>query len=243
MPRGPQILTPQQQRLLEEARAAHLAHDAVERTARAEYDTLMAQRTAPQRAALARAVATAISHGVPKSRVNVEALGTTTPNAYQRWLDLAQAYADPALPAAYAPVDSAPELPEAPAPSPSDYPVPASLRAHEFAEFLAFAGDPRERRLRVTWPGYPSSAPDAPTTLEGIAVYDPSAPTKWRAEFDPQDKQTQFGVETGAFTFEVEQRRGAVSLRQALASYIEAADLPPYEAPGLDVDEDDDDGF
>ena len=250
MPRGPQILSPQQQRMLEDARAAYLAFEVAERQAKLEYEALLAQRTHPQRVALARAVSTAVLSGVPKSRINTEALGTSSPNAWQRWADLAAAFTEQGqampTPLPHTPLPpmqhALPERVIETAPGVSDWPLPVALQSHEHARRLSFMGDPRERRLRVVWPGYESTAPDAPSTLEGIVVYDPATATKWRAEHDPQDKPTPYGTETGAFTYEAETRRGVVPLREALNAFTAAAELPPYEAPGLDVDEDDE-GF
>jgi hypothetical protein len=232
--------------MLEEARAAFLAYEKAERAAKVEFEALMATRTQQQRIALARAVATAVNNGVPKARVNQEALGVTTPNAWVRWADLAAAFTQQGVPMPSAqgvtplpPMEHALPIrvPET-IPSATDWPLPATLQAHEHAGVLSFIGDPRDRHLRVVWPAYPSTTPDAPATLEGDVTYDPSLPGRWRATRDPQNKPTTFGTETGAFTYEVEQRRGASPVRQALDSFVAAAELPPYEAPGLDVDED-----
>lgn len=235
MPRGPQILTPQQQALLRAAREAHLAFQAAERQAQAEYDLLMSKRTQAERATLARAVLDAVNYGVPKSRINQEVLGTSTPNAWQRWVDLARAFvSDQPAPQTTLP----PQFAEPVLPTPEridgtpDWPLPISLRSHEHAGHLSFMGDPRDRRLRVSWPGYPSTAPDAPATLEGVVAYSPEHPSGWQVEHDPQDKQTPFGVETGAFTFEVQQRRGASPIRDALSDFLAAADLPPLDDGG-----------
>lgn len=254
MPRGPQILSPQQRQLLEEARAAHVAYAAAEREAQAEYEVLMNRRLTPYKARLARAVRDAVTSGVPKSRINSEALGVTTPNAWIRWADMAQAFDTGASPApAYVAPAPTPPLPpqfaEAHIASPErldvepEWPLPARLAAHEHAARLSFIGNPADRRLRVNWPGYESPAPDAPAVLEGVVVYNPERPSGWDVEHDPQDKQTEFGVEPGVLTFEVTTRRGGSPLRTALAEFIAAAELPLFEAVPRSHGEGDDDGF
>lgn len=259
MGRGPQILSAQQQAMLNAARAAKIALDKADREARAEVEEMLDRRLTPLRARVALSVLDAISHGVPKARVNLEVLGVTTPNAWARWAEQGAAFKANPNHKPYSD-DRVPEPPSEPqfaeveikAPAAIEdgdthWPLPASLTAHEHASRLSFVGDPADRRLRVAWSGYVSTAQDAPPTLVGVVEYDPSSPTHWRVVEDPQDKQTAFGVETGALTFEVEQRRGAVPLREALASFVAAANLPRFEAVGLDVDDDDDedggDGF
>lgn len=253
MPRGPQILSPQQVRDLEAARAAFLAHNVAEREAKAEYDAMMTRRMLPHRIAVARTVRDAIDHGVPKARVNLEALGVSTPNAWVRWADLAQAFetAGMDMPAATPNLPSAPlpplyatadipvreTLPAAP-----EWPLPAALGAHEHAHRLSFEGDPANRRINVAWAGYPSTAEDAPETLVGTVQYNPTKPGGWEAAHDPQDKDTLYGIETGALTFEVETRRGVSPLRAALNEFVEAAELPEFVAVGFDADLEDD-GF
>jgi hypothetical protein len=253
MPRGPQILTPQQQSLLRAARAAYEAHEIAEREAKAEYDMLMARRLQPARAELAKAVRDAISYGVPKSRVNQEALGVSTPTAWEKWVNLATAFEangiiPQGLPAAEPTPPLAPHFAEAVMPTPEPElpaepftPVPTELSVHEHAERLSFVGDPAARQVRVAWKGYPSPAPDAPDVLEGVAAVDVDSPVGWIVVHDPQDEQTPHGIQHGVFTFEILERRGASPLREALNAYIKAANLP--EQPVNYLDADDDEGF
>lgn len=250
MPRGPQILSPQQRQMLEDARAAFLAHQALEAEARAEYEALMERRLRPARARLARAVRDAVAYGVPRTRVNMDVLGVSTPNAWEKWAILATAYdGEPVAPAAPQP-PAQPHYPEASLPTPplarpdgNHWPLPAAITAHEHAQRLSFVGDPRDRIVRVTWMDYPSTAPDAPPILEGVAQYNPEARSRWIAVEDPRNVETPYGIETGPFTFEVEQRRGGSPLIEALDSYVAAANLPEYEPPVESQEDDDDLGF